>query len=820
MITRPFERPRDTELKDIRTDLCIVGGGLAGTCCAITAAREGLQVVLVQDRPVLGGNASSEVRLWALGASAHNHNNNRWAREGGAIDEILVENMHRNPEGNPIVFDTILLEKTVSEKNVTLLLNTTATDVHCDDSVPRTIKEIGAYCSQNETRYRIIPKFVVDASGDGLIAYKAGLPFRFGAESSEEFGEGFAPDPLEYGELLGHSIFFMTKDTGKPVEFHPPSYALRSVTERIPRYKNFRVNDQGCEFWWIEYGGRLDTIHDTETIKWELWSIVLGVWDHLKNSGDHPEAECLSLEWIGHIPGKRESRRFEGITMLTQDDLVQQRRHSDAVSFGGWSIDLHPSDGVYTARPGCDQYHTKGVYQIPLSTMISPHAGNLFLAGRIISTSHVAFGSTRVMCTCAHNAQAVAVAASFAAERGRNVAELIQDDAVSEIRRRLVRRGQHIPGYQLQEGENHALRASLTSTSALSVARGLGPTTAELAWSELGYDIPKTFDVIAPDAGTVGNGIESEPSIPAYGAYQRISSGRTPGECRFPELPWLRSLHRSVAQMIPAQAGAIPELKFAATVLENTVLEVELRISSKPENFTPDVVLDTIQVPVEAGLNREVVVRTLEELPADSYLYAVFSINDAIALLTRPERVTGLFSLEYSGEQEPPLEWGIEGFEVWTPERRPGGYLIAFELGDPGYYRAAFSPENVTNGFQRPSTGPNAWVAAIEDPDPLLVLKWDTPQTIRTLEIVFDTDYNHPMETVIRGHPERNMPFCVKHFIVTDGSAERLVEETDWYQSRYVTEFTEPVVTDRLEIHVKEMNGHAPAAIFDVRVYG
>ncbi|TVR67089.1 MAG: FAD-dependent oxidoreductase [Spirochaetaceae bacterium] len=814
MITRPFEGPRETEGKDIQTDLCIVGGGLAGTCCAITAAREGLQVVLIQDRPVLGGNASSEVRLWALGASAHNHNNNRWAREGGAIDEILVENMHRNPEGNPIVFDTILLEKVISEQNITLLLNTTAMDVHCDNAVPRNITEVGAYCSQNETRYRIKPKYVVDSSGDGLIAYTAGLPFRFGAESSDEFGEGFAPDPLEYGELLGHSIFFMTKDTGKPVQFHPPAYALQSVTERIPRHKNFSVNDQGCEFWWIEYGGRLDTIHDTEKIKWELWSIVLGVWDHLKNSGEHPEAECLSLEWVGHIPGKRESRRFEGITMLTQDDLVQQRHYADAVSFGGWSIDLHPSDGVYTARPGCDQYHTKGVYQIPLSTMITSHAGNLFLAGRIISTSHVAFGSTRVMCTCAHNAQAVAVAASLAVERGQSVVDLLQDDAVSEIRRRLVRRGQHIPGYQLQEAENLAGEALLTATSVLSIAKGLRPATAEHAWRNLGYDIPETFDEMVPGAGGV-----AAPSIPAYGVYQRVASGRAPRECRFPEVPWLRSLHRSVAQMIPAQAGPIPELRFAATVLENTVLEVELRISFQPENYTPDTVLETIQIPLEAGLNKDVAVRTNAELPTDCYLYAVFNINNAIALRTRPERVTGLFSLEYTGEQEPPLEWGIEGFEIWTPERRPGGHLIAFELGDPEYYPGAFSPENTINGFQRPSAGPNAWVVAVEDPEPVLILKWDEPQTIRTLELVFDTDYNHPMETVIRGHPERNMPFCVKHFVVLDSSGKQLAEETDWYQSRYATTFTSPVITNRLEIRVKEMNGHAPAAIFDVRVY-
>lgn len=205
----------------------------------------------------------------------------------------------------------------------------------------------------------------MDASGDGFVAHLVGVPYRFGAEPADEFREGFAPDAEEYGELLGHSLFCMTKDTGQPVRFVAPSFALRNANERIPRFRSFDVNDQGCEFCWIEYGGRLDTIHDTEKIKWELCRIVLGVWDYIKNSGEYPESENLTLEWVGHIPGKRESRRFVGRTMLTQQDLVIQREHDDAVSVGGWSVDLHPADGVYSARAGADQYHIKGVYQIP-----------------------------------------------------------------------------------------------------------------------------------------------------------------------------------------------------------------------------------------------------------------------------------------------------------------------------------------------------------------------------------------------------------------------------------------------------------------------
>src|SRR6201996_9506425 len=123
MIKSQNSEGRSFPLVKLQADLVITGGGLSGVCCAITAAREGLRVILIQDRPVLGGNGSSEVRLWVLGATSHMGNNNRWAREGGVIDEILVENVWRNPEGNPVILDSVILEKVRNEKNITLLLN-------------------------------------------------------------------------------------------------------------------------------------------------------------------------------------------------------------------------------------------------------------------------------------------------------------------------------------------------------------------------------------------------------------------------------------------------------------------------------------------------------------------------------------------------------------------------------------------------------------------------------------------------------------------------------------------------------------------------
>ena len=390
MLISPPVLNRGLENNHLTADVAVIGGGLAGVCTAITAARAGSKVVLVQDRPVLGGNASSEVRLWVLGATAHMGNNNRWAREGGVIDEILVENMFRNPEGNPLIFDTILLEWVANESNITLLLNTAVHDL--EKSHADTISSVRAFCSQNSTAYEITAPLFVDASGDGIVGFLAGAAFRIGSESRAEFGEKFAPEQAS-NELLGHTIYFYSRDTGRPVKFIPPSFALKDIT-KIPRWRDIKFNDTGCRLWWLEWGGNLDTIHDSEKIKWELWRVAYGVWHHIKNSGQFPDAETLTLEWVGTIPGKRESRRFEGDYIIQQQDLIEQRRHDDAVSFGGWAIDLHPSDGVYSPESPCQQWHSKGVFQIPYRTMYSRNITNLFLAGRIISATHIAFGST------------------------------------------------------------------------------------------------------------------------------------------------------------------------------------------------------------------------------------------------------------------------------------------------------------------------------------------------------------------------------------------------------------------------------------------
>lgn len=752
MLSEPFSSDvRPPKTKRIDSDLVIVGGGLAGTCAAITAARAGIKVVLVQDRPVLGGNASSEVRLWALGATSHMNNNNRWAREGGVIDEILVENMYRNKEGNALIFDTVLLEKVVEEDNITLLLNTAAVSVSKSDS--ETIESVTAFCSQNSTQYELYAPLFCDASGDGIVAFQAGAAFRMGAESREEFGEKFAPSE-EYGYLLGHSIYFYSKDVGEPVKFVPPSYALDDITQ-IPRFRSFNSAIDGCRLWWIEYGGRLDTVHETETIKWQLWKVVYGVWNHIKNSGEFPDAETLTLEWVGHIPGKRESRRFEGDYMMIQQDVIEQRQHYDAISFGGWSIDLHPADGVFSELPGCDQWHAKGVYQVPYRTQYSKNIRNLFITGRIMSASHVAFGSTRVMLTLAAAAQSVGMAAAHCVQRNLLPRDIAQPERIKLLQRDLQRVGGYIPQFKLEDGENLVRQARVTSSSKLCLEN-------------------------LPDDGP------------------------------------LHALKRPYAQMLPLQRGRVPRMTITVDAAQATELNVELRMSSKVDNHTPDVRLKTLRFDLPAGDNQLVELDFDQLIDDGRYIFVCVMENPALRLHLSQMRVSGLLSLQYRRTQMPPQDIGVESFEFWTPPRRPEGHNLAMTFTPP---INGFDSQNICNGVARPTSQANAWVADPQDPAPQLDIKWLVPQSISKVTVMFDTDFDHAMETTLRGHPEAVMPFAVRHYRIKDGAGALLAEVRDNHRTVNTIEFDRPVETDHLQLEV--VNGHEdiPAAVFAVHCF-
>jgi hypothetical protein len=742
--------------RKLKGDLVVVGGGMAGICCAITAAREGINVILVQDRPVLGGNASSEVRLWILGATSHLGNNNRWAREGGVIDEILVENLWRNPEGNPVIFDSVLLEMVIKESRITLLLNTAVDSLTLGDDGQ--ICTVRAYCSQNQTSYLVSASLFCDASGDGILGYLSGASFRAGTEARSEFGELLA-DEESHLAFLGHSLYFYSRDTGKTVRFVAPSFALKDISP-ILRYRELKVSDTGCRLWWLEYGGTLDTIHDSEDIKWELWRLAYGIWDYIKNSGQYPESDTLTLEWMGMISGKRESRRFVGDFTLCQQDIVEQRLHSDAVSYGGWAIDLHPPEGVYSSTPACTQWHAKGVYQIPYRTMYSRNVANLFLTGRLISTSHVAFGSTRVMATCANNGQAVGMAAALCKEQTLLPKDLVNEPLIDQLQQRLLRAGQYIPSVAAKDCNGLARIAQITPSSTFALTK------------------------------TAPNGMQ------------------------------LR-LDHACALLLPIQSGPLPAFSVTLDSDEQTTFVAELWKSARLGNFTPEVLLGSVSVDISPGEMQEIALHFEGEIATPGYVFLIFPPNSRLRLAQTDTRIPGVLTLHQvknaavakEAVQHAPLNSGIDSFAFWLPKRRPQARDIALRVDPP---LRAFEASQIVNGITRPVNAVNGWVPAVEDRHPRLRFCWAESQRIQSIQITFDTDYDHPMETVLMTHPEFAIPSCVRHFTVKDGDGFVLADVKDHHHSRWQLHLPEPRVTREIVVELLETWGGLPA-VYEVR---
>jgi hypothetical protein len=464
---------------------------------------------------------------------------------------------------------------------------------------------------------------------------------------------------------------------------------------------------------------------------------------------------------VGTIPGKRESRRFEGDYIMHQKDVIEQREHFDAVSFGGWALDLHPADGVYSDKPGCTQWHSKGVYQIPYRAMYSRNIKNLFLGGRLMSASHVAFGSTRVMATCAHNGQAVALAATLCRKKGLLPAALADGDRIRELQTLLLQSGQYIPKLKLEFEDGLMGEADIQVSSEFELS-----------------------------------------SLPFDG-------------------PW-KSVEFSMAQLLPVAPGWPVAVKLALRAKSDTLLKIELRKSQKLGNFTWDEVVESQQVQLQAGENLCGISLGYQS-GTPQYLALCLMQNDEVEVRCSSLRMTGLLSVfnkfnksvATSSIQSPPDGIGIDEFEFWVPERRPNGHNLALELNEP---LRAFGKENLSNGFFRPTTQPNAWVASLDDKQPLLKLSWPSPRSIREIKLFFDTDFDHPMESTLMGHPESEIPFCVKSYRIKDEKGKLIYAQDANHQTVNTVSFEPALFTKTIIIELDHPGEAVPAALFGLIV--
>lgn len=444
------------------TQFCVIGGGLAGLCAAVSAARKGVKTILVQERPVLGGNSSSEVRMWVRGA--HGKNN----MESGIVSELNLENIHVNPYLNFSIWDTVLYSKAVNEPNLTLMLNTTCIDAKASAGH---IESVTCWQMTTYTFHTICADRFADCSGDSVLAPLVGAKWTKGREARAEYGESIAPEHADL-RTMGMSCLLQAREHTEKVPFIKPDWAYTYETDAELPHRGHSMKDKDNNFWWIELGGEDDSIADTEKLRHELLKITFGVWDHIKNHGEH-DADNWELEWVGFLPGKRESRRYIGAHVLTQNDVESGGRFEDTVAYGGWTMDDHnPAGFRHDGEPTI--YHpAPSPFGIPYRCLYSVNIDNLFFAGRNISATHAALSATRVMATCALMGQAVGNAAAVCAKYRCTPAE-VSAQHVRELQDELMYDGCYLPHFRRTVDERTvAAQSDLTEKERKLLFNGL-----------------------------------------------------------------------------------------------------------------------------------------------------------------------------------------------------------------------------------------------------------------------------------------------------------------------------------------------------------
>ena len=403
-LIRNFNVPSDKG----QYDLVVAGGGVAGMCAAVAAARQGLKVALIHDRPVLGGNNSAEVRVH-LGGSI----------ECGPYPNLgnMIKEFGHTKKGNAKSAENYEDWKKMSfvenEENISLFLNTHVTDLEMKDG---SIEALLARNIETGELMRFSAPVFSDCTGDASVGYLAGAEWRTGRESLAETGEPGAVEVADR-QVLGASVQWNSKDMGKPSPFPVFEYGKVFTEESVQKVK-------GGEWTW-ETGMLRDQVLEAERVRDHGLLVVYSNWSYLKNhSSVKEEFADRALDWVAYVAGKRESRRLVGDVMLTQNDILHQVPYEDATCATSWSIDLHYPDPANTAFfPGdefkavCTQEYIE-IYPIPYRCFYSKNIPNLFMAGRNISVTHVALGTVRVMRTTAMMGEVVGLAASVCHRHG------------------------------------------------------------------------------------------------------------------------------------------------------------------------------------------------------------------------------------------------------------------------------------------------------------------------------------------------------------------------------------------------------------------
>ena len=763
----------------IETEVLVIGSGVSGVCAAIQAGRAGCKTLLIEKDEVLGGNSGPNLGVHVSGA----HSYHPYASETGVCGELEEEaawvQAKMNTRGwhyNIARQWESVLHRKLEESGVTILKRHYAKMpiVERRRITGVIVEDTGTF----RTKRINVSHFVIEASGDGQIAALAGSEFRMGREARSQTGERSAPEVPDK-ITMGTSMTMLVHKTDRPVKFVPPpgtpeweppdfdKAKLWGTQQCLTMHSAWHPDADLCFIWPTESGGQLDTIKDDDQIYEELLKQCYSVWDHIKNKAHAKESANWDLIWISPKAGKRESRRFIGDYVLTQDDVEAARDFPDKVAYGGYFIDVHEPVGT-RSKVVC--YSVPPLYNIPYRCLYSKDFDNLFLVGRLASVTHLALGTVRLMKTGGVAGEAVGVAAGLCKKHNCTPRE-IHVSHVQELQQELLRKDATLLNLKNADPDDLARTATVTATSEslfecieatdflpLNVARGV-----------ILYDWPQELAQISfPLRNATDKTIDVPFQVRLYKPKQRWKDGED-----YRRYYWGRDLRLE---------------KF------NGVCEGHFPINPNYSGWNI--------------LKFEQKIRLAEKDPT--------SDDERCLILIGPAP-----GVEW-GRQTAPVDfmrrcWVEKGaLEAVPPEQ----HLLRISPR-PSYGEAA----NVINGFNRRlSTCPaNMWISKRGEALPQsLTLDFGAPKSFNTVHLTFDTlTYSYTEMPINSG--QRVSPMCVKDYAleIPDGPAWRTLLSIAGNYNRFRVHTFPAITSPQLRLTVNAV--HDPqkytARVYEVRAY-
>jgi hypothetical protein len=781
-------------------DVAIIGGGQAGICAAIASAQEGKKTVLINERPVLGGNASSECFVPGHGAEAMAHNRN--CRDCGMLEDMRLDYyLVASPSSdNRNYWDLINAKYCEREKNLLVLSHTRAFEVFKEANKIKSVKAVNL---QTEELYEIEARYFIDDTGDGWLGASAGAGFRIGREAKSEFNEQvFGKDKAD-SQTLGCSIYGFAVKRDYPVPFKRPDWAIpyencASLSHRPHDYNHLfptitSSKDQRSIqfFWWLEWGGQLDVIKDIDIIYKHLLAELFGLWDHLKNSCT-PETvkalECFELTSWSPFPLKRESRRIEGDYLLNENDLFFPKLFEDRIGFGGWPLDDHPPNGIESREPPCDQVFLYEPYSVPYRCCYSKDIGNLFIAGRCLSVTHGALASIRVMNTLGSLGEAAGLAAAMCCDYSCTPRDLGREH-MGELQQKILDRDLYIIGMKNSNPANKAFRAKVEVSS----EQTLKSVEDILDRLELKWDTALQLPVSTDKIEKLSVFLDSEKD-----------NASVAWEIR-------RDKHLALVEGEVTASGTL-ELERGRQWYELT------------------------QEPFPAAYG-DILSVVLKSTPGVYWLYG----NEAYQTRWGVKFIDKGDSIAYHGRARMApanREWTFINHHGRLPlsltqwlKGKAGKNIHGKIFVTPAFRispeQKPYGGDNLINGVSRSESWPNIWISG-SGVCQNAVLNWEQAEEIKKVEIIFDTqlDYSDQKYGFPRGKQDNTIPDIIGETVKSfdleylEGNEwKKAAQCGDNHYRRWIKRFEAPLKTKALRLLTFETWGAPRVGVYEIKVF-